>query len=129
MIRALLVVLTLAVAGCAQLGGLMAPAPIPVSSSLPPVAQEAQKLIREAHIAIAAASSVIKQNTDAKVWTSTEAQGYLDRVATARKRVLEAQKVLDQGLFEVALNQAKVLDVIILQLQRELAEAARKGKP
>lgn len=113
--------------GCGALSSLSAPAPLPpVSASLPPLGQEAQKLLNEAHIALAAAANVIRANLREGVWSAEEAARYRDAVRSARIRALEAQELLDSGLFVPAHTQARLLERAILELQRQVAAAARK---
>lgn len=122
--RTLFTALALAVglAGCTLFQ--QEPVALPTTQTLPAAGQKAQSLIREAHLAIAAAAGVIKQNVEAKVWTPDQAQGYQDRLEKARERLLQARQFLGAGQFDLAQAEAQILDTLIRALQAELARKA-----
>jgi hypothetical protein len=125
-------VAALLIAGCATPGGPLdpgAPIALPTSKELPPIGQQAQALMREAHLSIAAAAGVVAQNVGAGIWPPEQAQRYQDRLVDARKKLVDARKLLDAGSYDASLAQAKLLQSLLLELRRELAEEAANAEP
>ena len=117
-------VLCLGLAGCEVL--IPRPADIPVSQDLPAIGQTAQRTINEANVAIVAAYRVIGQNVKDGIWTKEQAQGYHNKVTDMRRRVDEAQRLVDLGEFGKGKTQAEAVQALIVILHREIAAQARK---
>jgi soluble cytochrome b562 len=128
--KTLLAVIALAamIGGCGLMGpgGLFPSTDIPVSPTLSPAAQAAQKAINEANVTLAATANVIAQNVTDGIWTKPEAQSYLDKVKDFAKKTDAAQVLLNGGDILNAKNQAELLKSLILTLHREVAAKARK---
>ena len=101
-------------------------ADIPVSQDLPAIGQTAQRTINEANVAIVAAYRVIGQNVKDGIWTKEQAQGYHNKVTDMRRRVDEAQRLVDLGEFGKGKTQAEAVQALIVILHREIAAQARK---
>lgn len=125
----LILALTFLPAACALLGPVEPLAPASVPTTLPEAGRQAQAAINEANLALTAAANVIGSNVKEKIWTKTQAQGYLDRVRDYAKRVDRAQELVRLGDFTQGKNQAQAVRSLILVLHREVAAAARKDTP
>ena len=101
-------------------------ADIPVSQDLPPAGQIAQKTINEANVAIVAAYRVIGQNVKERIWTKEQAQGYFNKVTHTRRRVDDAQRLVDLGEFGKGKTEAEAAQALLIILHREIAAQARK---
>ena len=120
------ILFALNLSGCAlflpQAGG------IPVSQALPPLGQQAQNAINESNVAIAAAYRVITQNVKEGIWIKSEAQSYHNKVTDMRRRVDDAQRLVDLGEFGKGKTEAEAAQALLLILHREIAAQARKEK-
>jgi soluble cytochrome b562 len=120
---AVLFALALVAPGCS----LFQPAPIPVSEKLSPMAQDAQKSLNEANLALTAAANVIAQDVTEGIILKAEAQEYITEIKALAKRVSATQALLDAGDILTAKNQAAQLQQLVLVLHRRVAATARKG--
>ena len=102
------------------------PADIPVSQDLPAIGQTAQRTINEANVAIVASYRVIGQNVKEAIWTKAQAQSYHNKVTDMRRRVDEAQRLVDLGEFGKGKTEAEAAQTLLLILHREIAAQARK---
>ena len=116
--------LSLGLAGCEVF--IPKQADIPVSQDLPPAGQAAQKAINEANVAIVAAYLVIGQNAKERIWTKEQAQGYHNKVTDTRRRVDDAQRLVDLGEFGKGKTEAEAAQALLIILHREIAAQARK---
>lgn len=86
-----------------------------------PVLQEARKAIDEAYVQLIALNRTISANIDAKAWTSSHAQAWLDKSIATREKVDLARAALRTGNPLDAENQAKLLRTALIELQRRIA--------
>lgn len=112
----------LVLGGCA----LVQPTGLPVSQTLSPAAQEAQRAINEANVILAAAANVTAQNVADGILTKPEGQAYVAKLKEYAGKVDAAQKLLDSGDVLNAKTQAEVLSRLIVALHKEVAARSRK---
>ena len=89
--RKLLLILALALPGCALFGPVEPITSIKAPTTLSEAGQAAQAAVNEANLSLTAAANIIGQNVKDRIWTKTQAQGYLDKVKDYAKRTDQAQ--------------------------------------
>lgn len=92
---------------------------------------KAQQVINEGYRLLASADKEIGQAAADRIWTPDESQKYLNQAILYRKKLDDAQKVLNGGSIEAALSQASVTQAVADALLQEVltrAAAARKAK-
>jgi hypothetical protein len=87
----------------------------------------ARNSVDEANADLTALNRVIASNATAGIWTKSQAQGYLNRSKDFGKQVDQARAALLVGDLNDATVKAAAIKALIVQLQLELAKAARGG--
>jgi len=124
--KLILALIIAALPACALIGPVEPAAPIGVPSTLPEAGKQAQNVINEANIGLAAAASVIAANVRDGIYTKAQAQSHLDQVRDYAGKIDRAQEALTLGDFGSAQSQANAVRSLILILHREVAAQARK---
>lgn len=88
---------------------------------------QAESLIGEGYAMLISLNTVIEQNVDAKVWTKSQAQEYLDSSRAARKKLDSARELLRLGDVAGAASQAQLIKRVLLELQQKIAAQARRS--
>jgi len=114
-LTALLAAALLALAGCGALG-----------LSGPTAPKTPQEAVNEARVLSIAAADEIKDQNKAGIMSDAVAQSYLNRVKELDKRADDAQALIDVGKGD--LNQADLIRMALLALQREVAARAAKER-
>lgn len=122
----------LMLAGCPGSGGLNvqplhAPVVVDNEDSVVKAFRVARNTIDEANAELTALNRVIKANVSAHVWTPDQAQGHLNRSKAFGKDVDKASDALLLGNLNDATVRAAAVKALIMQLQLEVAKAARGG--
>jgi hypothetical protein len=87
----------------------------------------ARNTIDETNAELTALNRVIKANVTARIWTPDQGQGYLNRSKAFGKDVDKAADALLLGNLNDATVRAAAVKALIMQLQLEVAKAARGG--
>jgi uncharacterized protein YceK len=118
--RHLLLVLTLLLAGCQTLHE----AKVPTTAA--EAQQEARKAVDEAYLTIIAIARVVRANLQAGVYTQAQADAYQAKLASMLTQVTEAEDWVKRGLPDAA-QRAKLLNRLLVELQKEVAAKARQS--
>ena len=125
-LKLLLLSLVFSVAGCAGQFNMFKPGNIPVDQSLTAPAQTAQNAINEANVLVGSIADVIGSDAENHIMSKEEAQKYLDQVKDIRKKLKDAQALLDAGNPLAAANKTELIKQTITALQQELTRQAAK---
>lgn len=85
-----------------------------------------QEAINQANLLITAITQQIGENYDNKVLTRDEALAYQAKVKAFVADVNEAQRLLDDGQDVLAGDKARIVERLLISLQREIAQKARE---
>lgn len=88
---------------------------------------QAFNLINEADAILLSADRTIVSRFESKIWTQAEAQGYLTKTGEYGDKVSTARQVFRTGNFTEALNQASITKRLVVELEKQIAAAARAG--
>lgn len=94
-------------------------------ASPPKVPQTADEAIREARVLLTAGYKQVADNLSAGVMTSTEGQSAINKLDDFRDKVGEAERLKRQGDLLSAKNKADLVNRLLTELHRTLAEKAR----
>lgn len=128
------VILAFALIGCGGPGSLIDTEPLPVSQTLPPLAQTAQKAVNEANGWLASVAIVVKQDSDAGLISKDKALEYKAQFQRQAKALDEMQALIDACSKDIkqcdiigdAESRAKIITGALRSLRKQLAE--RRGK-
>ncbi len=125
--------LAFALSGCAVTDGLFKPlhqeqteAQAAAETPQQRAFRIAHAVIDEANVLLLAFDTVIGDNIDNRIWTKAQAQKYQDQAVAAGDNLERARELLRLGDPASAQAQAEAIKTIIIQLQREIAAAARQ---
>lgn len=130
LLTALVAVMALFAEGCDTIKGR---AELPVDQALPSAVQEAQRLIHDTHLNIAAAAATIRVNRKAGLLTAEQQDKYLDNLEVIRQGVVDIQALINKGLYDSAIDKVKLqkraLEILQIEVAKQIAkeEAARKA--
>ena len=88
---------------------------------------QAFNLINEADAMLLSADRTIVSRFQAQSWTQAEAQAYLKKTGELGDKVSETRQLFRTGNFIEALSQANLTKRLVLELEKQIAAAARAG--
>jgi soluble cytochrome b562 len=119
--------LTFSLAGCGT--GIFKVEPITevaVPTSLSEAGKEAQNIINEANLLLTAATNVNASNYTAGLVSQADARKYQGEIKKVAKQVDDAQAMLSVGNDAGALSSAKLVNLAITALHKEIAARAKE---
>lgn len=128
----LIIPLVLGLWGCPDGGGLNvqpvhAPIVVDNEDAVVKAFRLARNTVDEANTNLIALDRVIKANVSGHIWTPNQAQGYLNRSKEFGRDIDKASAALLLGNLNDATVRAAAVKALIMQLQLEVAKAARGG--
>lgn len=91
------------------------------------VCVQAFNLINEADAILLSADRTIVSRFQSEIWTKAEAQGYLVKTGEFGDKVSMARQIFRSGNFAEALSQATLTKRLVVELEKQIAAAARAG--
>jgi hypothetical protein len=120
----------LSVFGCTTLFDKPVAPEAKVCVSLPSPARlscaKAGDMLAKGYIMLAAVNTTIIDNVKSEVWTTEQGREYLIKSVDAREKLDRAYDVFMKGDFASAMDQATIINAVIVALQKEIAAQARK---
>lgn len=91
--------------------------------------KDAQGWINEGRVTLIATANLISDNVKGDIMLPQEGQVLLSKVREYSKVLDDAQKLLDTGFANEAIDKAKLVSTLITSLHKEVASKAREAKP